>query len=382
MLLERLAHHLGRQANLHVLQTLNLFVLVANELVTRTLGLRKLKLVRRLGLFLARIAHRQLTRELGARLITLTLRRGNRLRQVHFGRQLLLAQLRTQALGFTLGLHLSVRELLTHFCLVIGKPAIRFVVSSVKFTLCLGRSSCECHFLSLICRSNLGLQFCNLSIAHGEVMLGCITNRRLGDFSFVSLVIELRLQSVDLALKLGVLLLRIGTGLNRRTLACTLAFCGSALELGTQLGKLGVALGNFLRQLLSRGVFLLGKLSAALRFHLLQGGRRTRAFKLQRLLALALDGLHALVQVARELGIAHLFDDIRIAGRIDLKDFAAMRAPDLVHSSSSMDANFNRLHSTAPCGQKRRRRQNGNGAKTTTKVPVPIVVVWVLYRSR
>ena len=36
-----------------------------------------------------------------------------------------------------------------------------------------------------------------------------------------------------------------------------------------------------------------------------------------------------------------------------------------------MDANFNRLHSTAPHGQKRRRRHNGNGARTTTKVPAP-----------
>ena len=55
-----------------------------------------------------------------------------------------------------------------------------------------------------------------------------------------------------------------------------------------------------------------------------------------------------------------------------------MRALDLVHSSSSMDANFNRLHSTAPRGQKRRRRHNGNGARTTTKVPVPFVVVRAL----
>ena len=174
----------------------------------------------------------------------------------------------------------------------------------------------------------------------------------------------------------------IGTGLNSRTLACALALCGSALELGAQLGKPGVALGNFLRQLLSRGVFLLNELSVALRLRLLQGGSRARALKLQRLLTLALDGLHALIQVARELRIAHLFDDVRIAGRIDLKDFAAMRALDLVHSSSSMDANFNRLHSTAPCGQKRRRRQNGNGARTTTKVHCPHCGGFDLYRSR
>ena len=58
-----------------------------------------------------------------------------------------------------------------------------------------------------------------------------------------------------------------------------------------------------------------------------------------------------------------------------------MRALDLVHSSSSMDANINRLHSTAPRGQIRRRRHNGNGARTTTKVPVPFVVVCVVVRA-
>ena len=170
----------------------------------------------------------------------------------------------------------------------------------------------------------------------------------------------------------------IGTSLNRRALTCTLALCGSAFELGAQLGKLSVALGNLLCQLLSCSVLLLDKLSVALRLCLLQSSRRARALKLQCLLALALDRLHALIQVARELGIAHLLDDIRITGRIDLKNFAAMRALDLVHGSSSMDANFNRLHSTAPHGQKRRRRHNGNGARTTTKATVPFVVTWVL----
>ena len=80
MLLERLAHHLGRQAHLHVLQALDLFVLVADQLVTRALGLSKLELVGRLGLLLARIAHRKLARKLRARLIALTLRRGDCLR--------------------------------------------------------------------------------------------------------------------------------------------------------------------------------------------------------------------------------------------------------------------------------------------------------------
>ena len=205
-----------------------------------------------------------------------------------------------------------------------------------------------------------------------------IAHRGLGKLGFVVLASQLRTQAVNLTLKLGVLLLSIGTGLNSRTLTCALTLCGSTLELGTQLGKLGVALGNFFRHLLSRDVLLFSELSVALRLRLLQSGRRTRALKLQCLLTLALGGLYALIQVARELGIAHLFDDIRIAGRIDLKDLATVRALDLVHSSSSMDANFNRLHSTAPCGQKRRRRQNGNGARTTTKGTGTFVVVWVL----
>ena len=79
VLLERLAHHLGGQANLHVLKALNLFVLVTNQVIARALGLRKLELVCRLGLLLARIAHRQLARQFGTCLIALSLRRGDRL---------------------------------------------------------------------------------------------------------------------------------------------------------------------------------------------------------------------------------------------------------------------------------------------------------------
>ncbi len=79
MLFERLAHHLGGQADLHVLKALNLFILVANQVIARALGLRKLELVCRLGLLLARIAHCQLARQLGTCFITLSLRRGDRL---------------------------------------------------------------------------------------------------------------------------------------------------------------------------------------------------------------------------------------------------------------------------------------------------------------
>lgn len=49
VLLERLAHHLGGQADLHVLKALDLFILVANQVIARTLGLRKLELVCRLA---------------------------------------------------------------------------------------------------------------------------------------------------------------------------------------------------------------------------------------------------------------------------------------------------------------------------------------------
>ena len=328
-----------------------------------------------LGLLLARIAHRKLARELRARLIALTLRRGNRLRQVHFCRQLLLAQLGTQTLCLLLGLSLCGGEPLLHLRLIVGKRALGFAASRSELALRLGGRGGERHLLGLVCRGELRLQLGNLGIACGQVVLSGVAHRGLGKLGFVVLASQLRTQVVNLALELSILLLSIGTGLNSRTLACALALCGSALELGAQLGKLGVALGNFLRQLLSRDVLLFSELSVALRLRLLQSGRRTRALKLQCLLTLALGGLHTFVQVARELGIAHLFDDVRIAGRIDLKDFAAMRALDLVHSSSSMDANFNRLHSTAPCGQKRRRRQNGNGAKTTTKGTGTFVVV-------
>ena len=96
-----------------------------------------------------------------------------------------------------------------------------------------------------------------------------VAHRGLGKLGFVVLASQLRTQAVNFALQLGVFLLRIGTGLNSRTLACALTLCGSALELGAQLGKFGVALGNFLRQLLSRGVFLLNELSVTFRLRLL-----------------------------------------------------------------------------------------------------------------
>ena len=100
-----------------------------------------------------------------------------------------------------------------------------------------------------------------------------VARRRLDKLGFVILAPQLRTQIVDLALKLGILLLSVGTGLNRRALACTLALCGSALELGAQLGKLSIALGDFLRQFLIRSVLLLDKLSVALRLCLLQSSR-------------------------------------------------------------------------------------------------------------
>ena len=377
MLLERLAHHLGGQADLHVLKALNLFILVANQVIARTLGLRKLELVCRLGLFLARIAHRQLARQLGTCLIALSLRRGDRLRQVHFCHQFLLAQLGTQILGLLLRLCLCGGKLLLYRRAVVSKRALGLAASGIKFTLRLGRGGGKRHLLGLVRRGKPGLQLGNLSITCSQIVLSSIARHRLDELGFVIFALQLRTQIVDFSLKLGVFLLSIGTGLNRRALTCALALCGSALELGAQLGKLSVALGNLLCQLLLRSVLLLDKLSVALRLCLLQGSRRTRALKLQRLLALALDCLHTLIQVARKLGIAHLLDDVRIARRIDLKNFATMRALDLVHSSSSMDANFNRLHSTAPHGQKRLRRHNGNSARTTTKVPVPFVVAWV-----
>ena len=329
----------------------------------------------RLGLLLARIAHRQLARQLGTCLIALSLRRGDRLRQVHFCHQLLLTQLGTQTLGLLLRLSLFGGKLLLYLRTVVSKRALGLAASGIELTLRLCRGGGKRHLLGLVRRGKPGPQLGNLSITCSQIVLSSIACRCLGKPGFIIFAPQLRTQVVDLALQFGILLLSIGAGLNRRTLACTLALCGSALELGAQLGKLGIALGNLLCQLLGRGVLLLDKLSIALRLRLLQGRRRTRTLKLQRLLALALDRLHTLIKIARELGIAHLFDDIRIAGRIDLKNFAAMRALNLVHSSSSMDANFNRLHSTAPRGQISRRYQNDYGARTTTKVPVPFAAV-------
>ena len=167
MLFERLAHHLGGQADLHVLKALDLFILVANQIIARALGLRKRKLVCRLSLLLARIAHRQLARQFGTRLIALSLRRGNRLRQVHFCHQLLLAQLGAQPLGLLLGLSLCGRKLLLHLRLIVSKRALGLVVSGVELTLRLGRGSGKRHLPCLVRRSKPGLQLGNLGITCG-----------------------------------------------------------------------------------------------------------------------------------------------------------------------------------------------------------------------
>ena len=102
--------------------------------------------------------------------------------------------------------------------------------------------------------------------------MSSIARHRLDELGFVIFALQLRTQIVDFSLKLGVFLLSIGAGLNRCTLACTLALCGSALELGAQLGKFSIALGNLLCQLLSCSILLLDKLNVALRLCLLQSG--------------------------------------------------------------------------------------------------------------
>ena len=164
VLLERLTHHLGGQADLHVLKALDLFILIANQVIARTLGLRKLELVCRLGLFLARIAHRQLARQFGTRLIALSLRRGNRLRQVHFCHQFLLAQLGTQTLGLLLGLCLSGGKLLLYRRAIVSKRALGLAASGIELALRLSRSGGKRHLLGLVRRGKLGLQLGNLSI--------------------------------------------------------------------------------------------------------------------------------------------------------------------------------------------------------------------------
>lgn len=137
--------------------------------------------------------------------------------------------------------------------------------------------------------------------------MSSVARRRLGKLCFVIFAPKLRTQAINLTLEFGILFLSIGSCLNRRALACTLALCGSALELSAQLGKLSIALGNLLRQFLIRSVLLLDKLSVALRLRLLQGRRRTRTLKLQRLLALASSRRYALIKPVLKKGIFAAF---------------------------------------------------------------------------
>ena len=152
----------------------------------------KLELVGSLGLLLARIAHRKLARELRARLIALTLRCGNRLRQVHFCRQLLFAQLGTQTLCLLLGLSLCGGELLLYFRLIVGKRALGFAASSSELALRLGGRSGERHLLGLVCRREFRLQLGNLGITCGQVVLSGVTRRGLGKLGLVILATQLR----------------------------------------------------------------------------------------------------------------------------------------------------------------------------------------------
>ena len=192
VLLERLAHHLGGQANLHILKALDLFILVANQIIARTFGLRKLELVCRLGLFLARIAHCQLARQFGTRLITLTLRRGDRLRQAHFCHQLLLAQLRTQTLGLLLRLSPCGGKLLLYRRTVVSKRALGLAASGIELALRLSRRGGKRHLLGLVRRGKPGLQLGNLSVARGQVVLSSIACRRLGKPGFIIFALQLR----------------------------------------------------------------------------------------------------------------------------------------------------------------------------------------------
>ena len=164
MLLERLAHHLGGQADLHVLKALNLFILVADQLIARTLGLSKLELMCRLCLFLARIAHCQLTRQFRTCLVALSLRRGDCLRQVHFCHQLLLAQLGTQTLSLLLRLYLCGGKLLLYRRAVVSKCTFGLAASGIEITLRLCRGSGKRHLLSLVRCGKPGLQLGNLGI--------------------------------------------------------------------------------------------------------------------------------------------------------------------------------------------------------------------------
>ncbi len=97
VLFERLAHHLGGKARLHVAQALDLFVLVAQDgLVART-NLLDLELVRGDQRLLLALAHRLLLSKLEARLVALVLHARKRLSLAELCCGLLLLELRTQA---------------------------------------------------------------------------------------------------------------------------------------------------------------------------------------------------------------------------------------------------------------------------------------------
>ena len=285
VLFERLAHHLGGKARLHVAQTLDLLVLIAQDGLVARAHLLDLELVRGDERLLFALVHRLLLRELEARLVALVLHARERLRLGKLRGALLLLELRTQ-------------------------------------TVCL--------------RARLGPGL------------------------------------LQLAVGLGLHLLQLARGLGLRLRQCGLLHVLRTPQLGTQLGKLGLLLSHGLAQLLGhrllllaqgRSAALLGRLHGrllhllracglgleacdlriALVYGLLQLCSGASALHLKRVLALAAGRGLALAQVVRELGIAHLLDDVRVAGLVHREELPAMGAFDLIHSDLDLLLKTSRL---------------------------------------
>ncbi|MFR7797070.1 MAG: hypothetical protein ACLU37_02010 [Collinsella sp.] len=176
-----------------------------------------------------------------------------------------------QALGLLLGLSLCGGKLLLYLLRDESASGISLAASGIDLTLRLG-SGGKRHLLGLVRRGELPAI---LQSAHRERLnrfeRHCAPlTRRL---SFVIFALQLRTQIVNLALELCVFLLRIRTGLNSCTLACTLTRSPALLELGAQLGKFHRAWQPLVPASAPQRS-LLDKLSIALRLCLLQGSRQ------------------------------------------------------------------------------------------------------------
>ncbi len=306
VLLERLAHHLGGETRLHVAQTLNLLLLIAQNCFVILPCLLHLELMGSNKRLLLALTHRELLSQLRASLVALTLNLLNRLSLLKLGIAYLLRKLRPQTISHR----------------------ARCSLSLFQFAVCLRLRLSHCHLLHLLCTLQLGTQLSQLALLRGHrlAQLGCnslllvASLQRSAMFCSFNLHFQRGLHCLSLSLELF-------------NLSITLVKCLLQLHLG--VGALGFKRQVLCRLHCCRLGFELLNLCIALPELLLQLCLSTSALHLQRLCALTTSSLLTLFEIVSKLGIAHLLNDIGVARLVYRKKLSTMGALNLIHGNLS-----------------------------------------------